>query len=244
MKLQPEVFDYLFPVCLMDWHQSLMRNQQCCRGDAHFHYALIHGDVFSKMMNGRKRLQVFEFFRDSFLERLDAERGFVHNGSATPSYGWMGRFNDLGHVMPRIDLLWEPWWQLRTPGRAVAALQYCSGLMYPQNQNPLFDPYTPEKGGGGPYLGTTDNSLGGRWLPENVHFLESVLTVDFVVQHIELAVGQLEDQPEALLARQIQSDLSSCEHLLTTTIKELPLLLSGEGLERNRKQRMLPQYDQ
>lgn len=116
--------------------------------------------------------------------------------------------------------------------------------MYPVDQNPLFDPYTPEKGGGGPHLGTTDNSLGGRWLPENVHFLESVLTVDFVVQHIELAVGQLEDQPEALLARQIQSDLSSCEHLMTTKIKELPLLLSGDGLERNRKQRIFPQYDQ
>src|SRR5580693_8717467 len=38
VELQPELFAYLFPVCLMEWHDTLMRNESCSRGDSEFHY--------------------------------------------------------------------------------------------------------------------------------------------------------------------------------------------------------------
>ena len=111
------------------------------------------------MLSPEERAAIDEFFRDSFLERLDAERGFVYSGGHTPAYGWMSRFNSVGLITPRIDLLWEPWWSIDTPGRAVAVLQYCSGLMYRKGANPFFAAWTAEHGGGGPYLGKTTASF-------------------------------------------------------------------------------------
>ena len=40
VELQPELFRYLFPVCLMEWHDSLRENRTCGRGLAEFHYAM------------------------------------------------------------------------------------------------------------------------------------------------------------------------------------------------------------
>lgn len=50
VELQPEVFSYLFPVCLMDWHLTLMANEGCSHGDSEFHYGLVRGDVLQKML--------------------------------------------------------------------------------------------------------------------------------------------------------------------------------------------------
>src|SRR6266853_497341 len=85
VKLQPEVFAYLFPACLMAWHQSLMDNTGCGVGDAEFHNGVLLGNVFQKMMTPDQQMQVYQFFKDSFLARLDQERGFVYRGSKTPA---------------------------------------------------------------------------------------------------------------------------------------------------------------
>ena len=116
VELQPDLFDYLFPVCLMDWHQTLMANAPCSHGNSEFHHGLHRGNVLEKMVTPERRDAIHEFFRDSFSERLDAERGFIYVGSKTPAYGWIHRFNSLGVVIPRIDLLWDSWWSLETPG--------------------------------------------------------------------------------------------------------------------------------
>src|SRR5258707_1062720 len=76
VELQPEVFAYLFPVCLMAWHESLMDNTSCGVGDAEFHNSIFLGNVFQKMMTSSQRVEVYQFFKDSFLARLDQERGF------------------------------------------------------------------------------------------------------------------------------------------------------------------------
>ena len=38
VELQPELFAYLFPVCLMDWHMTLLQNVSCSHGDSEFRY--------------------------------------------------------------------------------------------------------------------------------------------------------------------------------------------------------------
>src|SRR4051812_24168340 len=48
MELQPDLFAYLFPVCLNFWYQSLLRSTACAVGDAEFHYALFRGQVLAK----------------------------------------------------------------------------------------------------------------------------------------------------------------------------------------------------
>src|SRR5688572_22236798 len=117
VTLQPDLFAYLFPVCLMDWHHTLMRNEACSHGDAEFHYGLLRGNVLDKMLTPRQRESVFEFFRDGFLERLDAERGFAMPADRTTAFAWLQRFNSLALITPRIDLVWNPWWSIETPGR-------------------------------------------------------------------------------------------------------------------------------
>lgn len=227
VELQPDLFDYLFPACLMDWHDSLMRNRPASHGDSEFHYGVHRGDIFEKMVTAERRDLIYEFFRDSFLERLDAERGFVYSGTETPAYGWMGRFNSLGLVMPRIDMLWEPWWSVETPGRAVAALQYCSGLMYLEGENPLFGPWTHDRGGGGPYLWEADSLIYDvGWKPENIDFLSKILTVDFVEHLIGKVVTRLEAEPEWEKARRVAGDFPERRELVAFRVAELPLLLA------------------
>ena len=190
VDLQPELFTYLFPVCLMDWHETLMRNESCSHGDSEFHYGIHQGRVFERMLTPGQLTDTFEFFRDSFLVRLDQERGFIYRASRTPAYGWISRFNSLGLVMPKIDLLWKAWWSLDTPGRAVAAVQYLSGLMYFEGENSLFGRWTPEEGGGGFYLLGHDSyihDLG--WMEENVRFLEETLNERFVAEKMSQAIG-------------------------------------------------------
>ena len=225
--LQPDLFDYLFPACLMNWHGTLMRNEPAMPGYGELHYGLHRGKVLEKMVTPDRRDAIYEFFRDGFLERLDAERGFAYSGMGTPAYGWMGRFNSVGLVMPRIDMLWEPWWSLDTPGRAVAALQYCSGLMYFEGENPLFGRWTQERGGGGPYLWETDSLIYDvGWMPENVEFLTRTLTAGFVEDHVGKAVTRLESEPEREKARQLVGDFPERREIVSLRVAELPLLLA------------------
>ena len=76
VELQAELFAYLFPVCLMDWHFSLMRNEGCSHGDSEFHRGIYQGKIFQKMLTAQQLEEVCEFFRDSFMERLRGEPEF------------------------------------------------------------------------------------------------------------------------------------------------------------------------
>ena len=57
VELQPEVFAYLFPVCLMDWHLTLKSNEGCSHGDSEFHYGLLRGNVLAKMTTPTQRMK-------------------------------------------------------------------------------------------------------------------------------------------------------------------------------------------
>jgi hypothetical protein len=96
VDLQPDLFDYLFPVCLIDWHDTLMCNQSCSKGDSEFHYGIRQGKIFEKMLTAHQREAVFEFFRDSFLQRIDAEPMSIRPDLSTHPFRWICRFNSLG----------------------------------------------------------------------------------------------------------------------------------------------------
>src|SRR5882724_7183269 len=115
----------------------------------------------------------------------------------------------LSFFLPRsIDLLWEPWWNVETPGRAVCVLQYCSGLIYFEGENnPAFDPWTPDKGGGGPYLRANDCfGSGHEWMQPNIEFLQYTLSFDYILRKVEQAADRLANEPERDVARKIAAD--------------------------------------
>jgi hypothetical protein len=231
VELQPELFAYLFPVCLMDWHATLLRDEGCWHGDSEFHYGVYQGKVFEKMVSPEQKMAIFEFFRDSFLLRLERQRGFLDLESKSPLTRWIRRFTSLGIIMPRIDLLWDPWWALETLGSAVASIQYLSGLMYFEGENPIFGPWTSKLDG--PYLWENDSQIyASGWTDENVSFLQESLTVQFVSDKLQRAVEMLKDEPEYKIARQVGCDLSDRTEIIESRISELPTLLSSWGAEQ------------
>jgi hypothetical protein len=226
--LQPDLFQYLFPVCLMDWHKTLSRNESCSHGDAEFHRAISHGDILNKRLTSDQRDEVMAFFRDSFLVRLDDERGIEKSDSSTSAYGWISRFNSLATVMPQIEMIWSPWWSVATPGRAVCLLQYCSGLIYDSCDNPLFDPWTRERGGGGPYLWENDSFIFDRgWMEPNIDFLRRTLTLDYVIDRITRAADRLQSEPEYELAQKVVEAAMNRRKILELRIEELPRRLEN-----------------
>lgn len=218
VRLQPALFAYLFPVCLMDWHQTLQNNKPCSHGDSDFHYGIYQGRVFEEMITPDQLTEITFFFRDSFLERLDHEREIpqTYNGFAT--FSWLERFNSLGAIIPDIEPLWNAWWSIDTPGRAIAAIQYCSSLMYFERENPFF----AEWNGLGPCLLSDDtlhNTEG--WLDNNIALLSRTLTVDFVNQKVENALAQLSENAILPKAQQLKNDLPQCQELIALQIDEL-----------------------
>jgi hypothetical protein len=226
VELQPDLFDYLFPACLMYWHVSLMLNKSCGGGDIEFHQAIQQGNILEKMVTPERRNLIYEFFRDSFLERLDAERGFACSSPRDLEDGWLSRFNVLGCVIPRIDLLWNAWWSLETPGRAVAALEYCSGLMYLGWDNPLYRHISRFVGQVWPMLDDNPSRIPeDGWMRVNLDFLSATLTAEFVQAHIIKAVVRLEGEPEWEMARQVERDFPESRKLVSIRVSELPRLL-------------------
>ncbi len=216
MELQPDLFAYLFPVCLMDWHESLMQNMPCSHGDSEFHFGVRHGNVFEKMLTPEQRTAVAEFFRDSFLARLDVETHiFPQNVDEKSAFTWLWRFNSLAFILPTIDVVWNAWWSLETTGRAIAAIQYLSGLMYHR-------PWLREHDG---------HHFSYGWLEENVTFLERTLTVEFVHQQFAQAVARLKDHQQYELAQRAQLDLADWQERIEDRVGGLPAALRDPQAE-------------
>jgi hypothetical protein len=68
--------------------------------------------------------------QQAILEEIDDQRGLYYKGVKARPYRWVGARITHGVLMPDLEHLWNSWWSLDTVGRATAALQYISCLMY------------------------------------------------------------------------------------------------------------------
>jgi hypothetical protein len=130
-------------------------------------------------------------------------------------------------MFPVIESLWQAWWRIETRGQAIALLQYTCSLIYDDAGNPLFKPWMPETGGGPPSLWETAGHIYDQgWLPENVEFLRSTLTADYVEDGVRRAVEKLRgDAPRDLLDRLVE-DLPDQRPVLEWRVFALPEILS------------------
>jgi hypothetical protein len=213
VELQPDLFRHVFPACLKYWYETLMQDKAAASGQADFHFALVEGEICERMLSAQERIALCDFLVDGLLDRIEATRSLHHSGP-----GWIARFNSLGLVAPVIRPIWEDWWLLDHPGKALSAVQYASGLVYRQEENPL----------SGAPLASNDSWISGRaWRSDNVTFLRDVLTVDHVRNKLHEAATALSQHSEARLAAQIAADARTRDDTIHARIGDLLANLSS-----------------
>jgi hypothetical protein len=226
-EIQDSLLEYLLPFCLEAWRDDLRGTHSGYGGFVeHFYPVLANRHAFDQHLTPTQTVAVSKFMREAILEEIDDQRGLTYQGTAARPYRWVTALTTHGVLLPDVNHLWTAWWSVDTVGRAIAAVQYVSCLMYPKNENPVFAPWTPNGGGGPPCLW----ELGGhlyehRWLDVNVQFLKQVLNVRGTSDVLNRAVERLVDQPEYALAAEVQADLPLCVETLAARFAELPRLL-------------------
>jgi len=224
--IQGPLFVYLLPFCLQAWRDDLRGIHGYGGLIEHFYPVLADRQIFDLHLTPKQSAVVSEFIRQTILEEIDDQRGLAFQGSKTKPYRWIGALTTYGVLLPDVERLWTAWWLLDTIGRAVAAMQYISCLMYPENENPVFAPWTPDRGGGPPCLwGFEGHLYAHRWQETNVNFLKGLLTVQRVGDVLVQAVARLFGQPDYEGAAAVQQDFPLCAGTLESRCAELPQLL-------------------
>jgi hypothetical protein len=225
-NIQSSLLVYLLPFCLEAWRDDLNGNYGYGGFVEYLYPVLANRKIFDEHLSPEQAVVVSEFMKQSILEEIDNQRGLAHKGSNARPYRWIRALTTYGVLRPDIASLWTAWWSLETIGRAVAAVQYISCLMYPENENPVFAPWTPNGGGGPPSLWDFEGHLYEHcWLPPNIQFLKETLSAPTASHALNRCVERLIGQPEIKVATQLESDLPILVETLSTRCLELPRLL-------------------
>jgi len=227
-EIQGPLLAYLLPFCLDLWREDLRGIEGYGGIVEHLYPVLADRQIFDTHLTPKQSAAVSEFMRQTILEEIDDQHGLAYQGSRARPYRWIRALTTFGILLPNVERLWTAWWSLDTVGRAIAAVQYISCLMYSENENPVFAPWTPEGGGGPPCLSEFQGHLySHRWLEPNVTFLKGVLNVPGVSEVLTRGVERLVDQPEHDVAALIKADVPLVIETLQARCAELPQLLEA-----------------
>jgi hypothetical protein len=226
-EIQGALLKYLLPFFLKAWRADLRGAHSDYGGFVeHFYPVLTNKHIFDEHLTPSQMMAVSAFMRGSILEEIDDQRGLTNSGMGARPYRWITALTTHGVLLPDVDQLWSAWWSINTVGRAVAAVQYISCLMYGANENPVFARWTPERGGGPPSLWEFGGHLyEHRWLEPNIRFLRRILNPQEVGDVLRLAVERLGGHPEHAVATEIEGDIPLCAETLAARCAELPRLL-------------------
>ncbi len=231
--IQPDLFKYLLPVCLKAWREDLMPGPSPLGGFVEwFLPALARRPLLSKMLQPEEQEAVIEFMRDSILDCMEKEPTLAVSKRSASPYSWFYNLGAFAVIFPHLDSLWKTWWGMETTGLAVSVLQYISCLMYENDRNPIFAPWTRGKGGGPPCLWEVAGHIYDQlWHPDNVDFLARTLTVAYVKEHLERAAQLLKAKAQCAVSDKMVLDFTEQEALLELRLTELPDLLSRPLLD-------------
>jgi hypothetical protein len=227
-EIQGPLLAYLLPFCLEAWGQDVRGAQQGYGGFVeHFYSVLANRHIFDECLKPAQTAAAAEFMRQTILDEIDDQRGLAYQGNNARPYTWISAFTTYGVLLPDLGLLWREWWLLTTVGRAIAAVQYLSCLMYPESENPIFAPWTCDGGGGPPCLWEFAGYLySHRWLDPNIDFMKTILNVDQVSEVLSRAAERLAGQPEHARASQVCADFPSRRATVESRCAELPRFLA------------------
>lgn len=227
-EVQSDLFAYVLPFCLDAWRDDLQRTNSGYGGFVEYFYpVLARAGIFGKHLTTQQTAAVSNFMRAVILDEIDAQRGLSYQGMQSKPYSWFSAFASYGVILPDINRLWSAWWSVDTVGRAIALAQYVSCLIYPENENPIFAPWTPDGGGGPPCLWHFSGHMyTHRWLEPNIDFLRKELSPESVTDGLARAKRKLSGEPELSVIEQLMEDLPLCEEILVTRCRELPEILA------------------
>ena len=196
-QIQRDLFMHVLPFCLRAWREDL--TSPFGRYETfvdEFYPALLRGGVFKSVLAPQEAEAVAGFMRGAILAQIDGQAGLSFKGSKSPVYAWFHALSTYGLLRPDIQTLWSAWWGVETEGRALAAAQYASCLIYDETANPVFDAWTRERGGGPPCLWHyRGHVLEECWHPPNLEMLEGVLTPDGVRALLDRSIARLAGHP-------------------------------------------------
>jgi hypothetical protein len=234
-NLQTQLLAYVLPFCLEAWSEDLLGSFGGYGGFVEYFYPMLANKrLFDLHLNTKQSAAVADFMRETILGEIDAQRGLTYRGKGARPYRWIAALTTYGVLLPDLELLWTRWWSLDTAGKATAAVQYLSCLIYPVNENPVFAPWTPNEGGGPPCLWEFEGHLySHKWLPANVAFLKRALSPQSIVEVLTQAVSNLAGDEAARTALGIQEDIPLCMDTLKTRCSELPRILESRDDRSN-----------
>ena len=224
-EIQQDLFLYLLPKCLSAWQENLMSSHHPGAVEK-FCSALAKHHGFRDFLTQPQYNAVLSFMRNAILDKIDKENCLSYSGMHASPYAWISGIGTLGAVFPAVGELWQKWWSCPTVGRACGVLQYASVLMYPDDQNPIFAPWTHEAGGGAPSLWEAEGIMYQSWLPENVEFLRNTFTLNFVRHSLSTAAETLHAKIDSSVPALMVSAFEAKAPFVELRMEELFLNLS------------------
>lgn len=228
-EIQKDLFLFIMPICLSAWQEDLMVSHESNYAGfvEQFSAALAKHAGFRDFLTPPQYFAVSSFMLNAILDKIDQERDLSFSGMRASPYSWIYTIGSFGTAFPSVRDLWEEWWNCPTIGRACGVLQYASTLMYSDDRNPIFSPWTPDAGGGPPTLWETDGHIFDQsWLPENVEFLHSTFSPDYVRDAISAATVTLRGVTDSSVPELILSDFDNAVTFVELRIEELIQYLS------------------
>lgn len=234
--LQVDLFLYLLPICLQAWQSDIRSYGKSVYGGfvEYFWGAIASTPVFTNHLTTAQYNAVARFMADVILDCIDAEQFLHFEGMRSTPYTWCGALGAYCVVFPTLEALWNEWWEMKTTGQACAVLKYLSALIYDNDNNLLFAPWTPNTGGGPICLWEVDGFIYDRgWREENITFLQNTLTPNYALKRLIHATERLEGIQASHLLQTLLRDFWHNREILEQRLQQLPILLqtcsSDEG---------------
>ena len=229
-EIQGDLFVFFLPVCLRVLSLYVRGQGDRYAGATElFWYGLNRWPGALSLLSEAQASVVDRYIREFILEAIDDGCRIGGVRCNAPVYRWMEELCSYATVFAGLPQLWSSWWNLSTEGRALGALQYISCLMYEEDRNPWFAPWTPSKGGGPPSLWEDSMTVNNEpWDSRNIDFLRSVLIPDELCAAIGRCAEHLPHPEDREIAVRMTHDFDSQRQLMELRIEQLLSILASD----------------
>lgn len=227
LPLQKDLMLHCLPLCLETWQYCLIHKAES-RFVEEFHSALAAKPNVIRETAGDDVSQLFFcFMKDSILASMNGKKYLFHEGQGAYSHIWIRHFASLGTFCNKIETIISEWKKLDTVGLAICFLKYLSVLIYEENNNPVFMPWTPKDGGGSPCLWEYDSTgFGERWSNRNIESLKRFLEWEELMRCSEALLNIMQNHKNYPIAQQVILDLKKNKNKIESRTGDLCEYLS------------------